>query len=117
MVRRLCHVLGILCCRYGPYELRVSSSVDAQTTLHRWILWLHLPDTGLCDQGMVAPSECRLLQWANKLQLQSTILTLFAAIVQLACLVWYLVSYFPMGSTGLRFATTYGARQAASWMG
>jgi len=60
-------------------------------------------------------SICLTLVFAIKLQ--STILTLFAAIVQLACLVWYLVSYFPMGSTGLRFATTYGARQAASWMG
>lgn len=49
-------------------------------------------------------------------QLQSTILTLFAALVQLAALAWYLVSYFPMGSTGLRMATTFGARQAASWM-
>lgn len=48
--------------------------------------------------------------------LQSTFLTLIAALVQLSCLVWYLVSYFPMGSTGLRLATTYGARQAATWM-
>ncbi|KEY67471.1 hypothetical protein S7711_02391 [Stachybotrys chartarum IBT 7711] len=50
------------------------------------------------------------------LKLHSTILTLFAALIQLACLAWYLVSYFPMGSTGLRLATTYGARQATAWM-
>ncbi|KFH45811.1 Protein transport protein-like protein [Hapsidospora chrysogenum ATCC 11550] len=50
------------------------------------------------------------------IKLHSTILTLLGALVQIACLIWYLVSYFPMGSTGLRFATTYGARQAASWM-
>ncbi|KAG5657279.1 hypothetical protein KAF25_001868 [Fusarium avenaceum] len=50
------------------------------------------------------------------LKLHSTILTLFSALVQLACLVWYLISYFPMGSTGLRFASTFGARQAAAWM-
>ncbi|KAF4998104.1 hypothetical protein FGRMN_3401 [Fusarium graminum] len=50
------------------------------------------------------------------LKLHSTILTLFSALIQLACLVWYLISYFPMGSTGLRFASTFGARQAAAWM-
>ncbi|KAH6996640.1 Got1/Sft2-like family-domain-containing protein [Ilyonectria robusta] len=50
------------------------------------------------------------------LKLHSTILTLFSAIIQLACLVWYLISYFPMGSTGLRLATSFGARQATSWM-
>ncbi|CAG9939318.1 hypothetical protein V2G26_000654 [Clonostachys chloroleuca] len=50
------------------------------------------------------------------IKLHSTILTLLAAIVQIVCLVWYLVSYFPMGSTGLRFATSYGARQATAWM-
>ena len=49
-------------------------------------------------------------------KLHSTILTVIAALFQLACLLWYLVSYFPMGSTGLRLATTFGARQAASWM-
>ncbi|KAK2073126.1 hypothetical protein P8C59_007430 [Phyllachora maydis] len=50
------------------------------------------------------------------LGLHSTLLTLFSAIVQLSCLLWYLVSYFPMGSSGLRFATEFGARRAAAWM-
>ena len=50
------------------------------------------------------------------LKLHNTILTLFSAIIQLACLIWYLVSYFPMGSNGLRLATTFGARRAAAWM-
>ncbi|UKZ52184.1 hypothetical protein TrVGV298_005959 [Trichoderma virens] len=50
------------------------------------------------------------------IKLQNTILTLFAALAQLAALLWYLVSYFPMGSTGLRLATSYGARQATSWL-
>lgn len=50
------------------------------------------------------------------LGLHSTILTLFSAIIQLACLAWYLVSYFPMGSSGLRLATTFGARRAAAWV-
>ncbi|BFZ58404.1 Protein transport protein sft2 [Savitreella phatthalungensis] len=34
----------------------------------------------------------------------STLLTLIAAVVQMVALLWYLVSYFPMGSTGMRFA-------------
>ncbi|CCE35222.1 hypothetical protein E4U19_005545 [Claviceps sp. Clav32 group G5] len=50
------------------------------------------------------------------IKLHSTILTLMSSLVQLACLVWYLISYFPMGSTGLRLAASFGARQAASWM-
>ncbi|CAK7564060.1 MAG: Protein transport protein sft2 [Sporothrix epigloea] len=50
------------------------------------------------------------------LGLHSTILTLISAILQLACLLWYLVSYFPMGSSSLRFATSLGARRAAAWM-
>ncbi|KAK4128346.1 SFT2-domain-containing protein [Parathielavia appendiculata] len=48
--------------------------------------------------------------------LQSTILTLFAGLIQLASLIWYLVSYFPMGSSGLRLVSTFGARRAAAWM-
>ncbi|KAK4099729.1 SFT2-domain-containing protein [Parathielavia hyrcaniae] len=48
--------------------------------------------------------------------LQSTILTLFAGLIQLASLLWYLVSYFPMGSSGLRLVSSFGARRAAAWM-
>ncbi|KAI0009078.1 SFT2-domain-containing protein [Xylariaceae sp. FL0662B] len=48
--------------------------------------------------------------------LHNTILTLIFAIIQIACLIWYLVSYFPMGSSGLRLATSFGARRAATWM-
>lgn len=51
-----------------------------------------------------------------RLQLQSTILTLFAGLAQLASLIWYLVSYFPMGSSGLRMVSSFGARRAAAWM-
>jgi len=50
------------------------------------------------------------------LGLRSVFLTIPCALVQLACLVWYLISYFPMGASGLRLASTYGARQAAAWM-
>ncbi|OQO12073.1 hypothetical protein B0A48_02712 [Cryoendolithus antarcticus] len=48
--------------------------------------------------------------------LQSTLLTLLAAIVQIMALVWYLVSYFPMGSTGLRFAAQFGTSRVTAWM-
>ncbi|KAJ4350727.1 protein transport protein sft2, partial [Neurospora sp. IMI 360204] len=50
------------------------------------------------------------------LSLHSTILTLLSAIVQMAALIWYLVSYFPMGSDGLRVATSFAAGRAAAWM-
>ncbi|TVY43188.1 Protein transport protein [Lachnellula subtilissima] len=48
------------------------------------------------------------------LGLGNTLLTFISSIVQLACLLWYLVSYFPMGSSGLRLATTFGAQRAAA---
>ncbi|KAK4226932.1 Got1/Sft2-like family-domain-containing protein [Podospora fimiseda] len=48
--------------------------------------------------------------------LQSTILTLLSAIIQLGCLVWYLVSYFPMGSSSLRLMSSFGVRRATTWM-
>ncbi|KAG8626258.1 hypothetical protein KVT40_005203 [Elsinoe batatas] len=47
---------------------------------------------------------------------RSTLLTLISAIIQLVCLLWYLVSYFPMGSTGLRFAARFGGQRMAAWM-
>jgi len=50
------------------------------------------------------------------LGLGSTLLTFIACLIQIACLIWYLVSYFPMGSSGLRLATTFGAQRAAAWM-
>ncbi|CAG8973512.1 hypothetical protein HYALB_00002837 [Hymenoscyphus albidus] len=48
------------------------------------------------------------------LGLRSQILTLIFALIQIGCLVWYLVSYFPMGSSGLRMATSFGASRAAA---
>ncbi|KAF2463227.1 SFT2-domain-containing protein [Lindgomyces ingoldianus] len=50
------------------------------------------------------------------LSLHSTILTFIASIAQLVALLWYLVSYFPMGSTGLRFAARFGGNRVAAWM-
>lgn len=49
-------------------------------------------------------------------QLRSTLLTLPCAIIQIITLVWYLVSYFPMGSTGMRLAASFGTRRAAAWV-
>ncbi|KAK8156247.1 Got1/Sft2-like family-domain-containing protein [Phyllosticta citrichinensis] len=50
------------------------------------------------------------------LGLHSTFLTLISSIAQLICLLWYLVSYFPMGSSGLRFAARFGGNRVAAWM-
>ncbi|CRG85184.1 Protein transport protein SFT2 [Talaromyces islandicus] len=48
--------------------------------------------------------------------LQSSLLTLIAAIFQLVSLLWYLVSYFPMGSTGLQFMGRFGVQRVTAWM-
>ncbi|RKF58931.1 Protein transport protein SFT2 [Erysiphe neolycopersici] len=50
------------------------------------------------------------------LGLHSTILTLFSSLIELICLVWYLISYFPMGSSGLRLAASFGTQRATSWI-
>ncbi|KAJ5145475.1 uncharacterized protein N7515_000039 [Penicillium bovifimosum] len=48
--------------------------------------------------------------------LQSLFLTLISSIFQLAALLWYLVSYFPMGSTGLQYVGRFGASRVTAWM-
>jgi hypothetical protein len=63
-----------------------------------------------------SPSWTASADLSLALQLHSTILTLISAIIQLVCLAWYLVSYFPMGASGLRLASSFGARRAAAWM-
>lgn len=50
------------------------------------------------------------------LGLQSTILTMLSSLIQLACLAWYLISYFPMGTSGLRLAANIGTQRATTWM-
>jgi hypothetical protein len=50
------------------------------------------------------------------LQLHKTILTLIAAIAQLVALLWYMISYFPMGTTGLRYASSFAGNRIAAWM-
>ncbi|KAF9695816.1 hypothetical protein EKO04_006209 [Ascochyta lentis] len=49
-------------------------------------------------------------------QLHSTILTFIAVIAQLVSLLWFTVSYFPMGSTGLRFGARFAGNRVAAWM-
>lgn len=51
VVCRLHDVLGILCRRHGPYELRLSSPLAPEIALHRGLLWLHHHDPCLCYQG------------------------------------------------------------------
>ncbi|CEN62194.1 Got1/Sft2-like family-domain-containing protein [Aspergillus insuetus] len=48
--------------------------------------------------------------------LHSTFLTLISSIFQLAALLWYVVSYFPMGSSGLQFMGRFGAQRVTAWM-
>jgi hypothetical protein len=57
--------------------------------------------------------DCMLI---DRKQLQKSFLTLFAAIFQLVALIWYLVSYFPMGSTGLQFMGRFGVQRVAGWV-
>lgn len=48
--------------------------------------------------------------------LHSTILTFIAVVVQMVAAVWYTVSYFPMGTQSLKFASRIGARQVQGWI-
>lgn len=48
--------------------------------------------------------------------MRSAILTLVAVIIQMLAALWYTVSYFPMGTQSLKFASRVGARQVTSWM-
>jgi hypothetical protein len=49
-------------------------------------------------------------------QLRLTLLTLISSLFQLAALIWYLVSYFPMGSTGLQFMGRFGVQRVGAWI-
>lgn len=50
------------------------------------------------------------------LGMHSTILTLLAVIVQIIAALWYTLSYFPMGTQSLRFASRVGASQVTGWL-
>lgn len=52
----------------------------------------------------------------SSLALRSTILTVLAVIIQILAALWYTISYFPMGSQSLRFASRVGANQVSSWL-
>lgn len=89
-----------------PYSLPLNSSLAS--------IFFHSP-----------PPSPRTREWENLHanipfssfeQLQSTFLTLISSIFQLAALVWYLVSYFPMGSTGLQFVGRLGAQRVTAWI-
>ncbi|KTW27591.1 uncharacterized protein T551_03090 [Pneumocystis jirovecii RU7] len=41
------------------------------------------------------------------IKLKSTILSIFSGAIQLLALLWYLISYFPMGSQGLRWGSQF----------
>ncbi|KAJ6131136.1 hypothetical protein N7523_001596 [Penicillium sp. IBT 18751x] len=47
---------------------------------------------------------------------QNLFLTLISSICQLVALVWYLVSYFPMGSTGLQYMGRFGVNRVSAWV-
>lgn len=48
--------------------------------------------------------------------LKSTILAIVSCVVQFVSMVWYTVSYFPMGRQGLRLASTVAVSQAENWL-
>lgn len=50
------------------------------------------------------------------LGLHSTVLTVIAVVVQIIAALWYTVSYLPMGSQSLRFASRIGSSQVSSWL-
>ncbi|KAK9362698.1 Got1/Sft2-like family-domain-containing protein [Lipomyces starkeyi] len=47
---------------------------------------------------------------------RSPILTILACVVQIVAAIWYTVSYFPMGTQGMRVAGRFGARRVYSWL-
>ena len=77
----------------------------------------HQLRTPLLSPSTLSPIHTALADAQSRTQqLHSTILTLLSSIVQIVALIWYLVSYFPMGSTGLRFAARFGTSRVTAWM-
>ncbi|OQD84646.1 hypothetical protein PENANT_c012G00992 [Penicillium antarcticum] len=60
--------------------------------------------------------KIHLVHLVRHTPLQNLLLTLISSIFQLASLVWYLVSYFPMGSTGLQYMGRFGASRVTAWV-
>ena len=101
---------------YGTLDICPAPSLNTTATFHRCLLWIARIDSVFFTWSKLLAAETPENELLTPHKLHSTLLTLFSAIFQLACLIWYLVSYFPMGSSGLRLATTFGARRAAAWM-
>lgn len=86
----------------GALELLSTLGFHAPLAIYSYIFRLHCSDSLLQSRGMLPFDFIKKLSLLIIFlsQLGNTILTLISALIQLACLVWYLVSYFPMGSSG-----------------
>lgn len=118
MVRRLNSVPSFMGRPYGSHHLHPPSSFRTPTALHSRLLWLYRIDIILCRWRTFFPYSQYSLDdmLMSRTQLQKSFLTLFAAIFQLVALLWYLVSYFPLGSTGLQFMGRFGVQRIAAWV-
>jgi hypothetical protein len=118
MVPRLSLVPRIMGSHDGTLGVRLPPDVDTTPPLYRNLFWIDCLDAVFqpwCKHNLLLEEPLATLLTCC-LQLQSLILTFISSLIQLACLIWYLVSYFPMGSSSLRVATTFGAQRAAAWM-
>lgn len=52
MVCGIPNVSGVVCRYYGPYELRLSSSLDASTAVHGGLFRIHHTDARVCLEGV-----------------------------------------------------------------
>ncbi|KAK7206427.1 SFT2 domain protein [Myxozyma melibiosi] len=57
-----------------------------------------------------------ILTLVFSLGMHSKILTVIACVAQILAALWYTVSYFPLGTQGLRFASRLGLRQVNGWL-
>ncbi|KAJ5827504.1 hypothetical protein N7447_004267 [Penicillium robsamsonii] len=73
----------------------------------------HIPVSQSAESRAIEINLCLTVPDSS---LQSLLLTLISSIFQIAALVWYLVSYFPMGSTGLQYVGRFGASRVTSWI-
>jgi hypothetical protein len=48
--------------------------------------------------------------------LKSTLLAIISCVIQFISMIWYTVSYFPMGRQGLRLASTVAVSQVDTWL-
>jgi hypothetical protein len=98
-------VPSIMGCHDGTMELCLAPDVDTTSAFYGGLFWIYSSHS-IFQSGRKCPTHALKLAWytlaklKSFLKLGSTILTLISSIMQLACLIWYLVSYFPMGSSG-----------------